>query len=250
MIFWYSSGVSPWLAMSSGVTSGWARFLGWTLAIRLRSVGASRRNRGKDFSAIVAAENPTARVFRMGHQTKDVALFVAYAGNIFQRTVGIGCRRRPALRIDIAEQNLPVFVQALDRFRIGVITTFAMFDGKFEHLAFLNSRSKRSIGFLDSHMNRLANKLKIDITHQSPGQQTGLAKNLKAVADAENKPPLPSELDDALHNRREARHGAATQVVAVGKSARQHQAIVVAGEVILVPQGFDLLSQLYLETVK
>ena len=102
----------------------------------------------------------------------------------------------------------------------------------------------------DTQVSRTADKLKIGVAHQSARQQTGLTKDLKAVANAQHKPAALGEFDHTAQDRREACHGATAQIVAVGKPARQNNTIEVARQLILVPEQLDLLAQFRLERVK
>jgi hypothetical protein len=184
------------------------------------------------------------------HQTEDVAAFVADAGDVFHRAVGIGRRRRLAFGVDVAQQNLPVFVQPLESYGVGVIAALAVLDRHFEQLAALETRRERRVALLDPQMHRTADELQIGVAHQRAGQQAGLAKNLKAVANPQHEPAAPGKPHHAAQDRREARHRAAAQVIAVGKAARQNNAIEVAGQLVLVPEQLDLLAELGLERVK
>jgi hypothetical protein len=96
----------------------------------------------------------------------------------------------------------------------------------------------------------LTNKLKSGISHQRTWQQTRFTENLKAIADSQYQAASPSELEDATHDRRKARHGAAAQVVAVRKSTRQHQAIEMARKIILMPEEFNLLTHVPFQSIK
>src|SRR5512135_2269705 len=136
MIVWYSSGVMPWLATSSGVTAGWANFSTAASDMGGCPLRAGRGDRSENLRAVLAAEKLAAGVFRVRHEAEDVAPLVADAGDIFQRAVGIGGRRRLAFGVDVAQQNLPVFAQALQGRRVGVVTAFAVLDRHFEQLAF------------------------------------------------------------------------------------------------------------------
>jgi hypothetical protein len=63
---------------------------------------------------------------------------------------------------------------------------------------------------------------------------------LKAVADAEHRAALAGELDDPLHQRREASDGAGAQVVAVREAARDHHGVDPAEIAVLVPEQIRL----------
>src|SRR5262249_13027971 len=112
-----------------------------------------------------------------------------------------------------------VLAQALQGCRICIVTTLAVLDRNFEQLPLFSFAGKRRVRFFDAEDHLLTNKLKSGISHQRTGQQTRFTKNLEAIADSQYQACLPSEVEDTSHDRRKARHGTATEIVAVGKSA-------------------------------
>src|SRR5690242_21928397 len=84
-------------------------------------------------------------------------------------------------------------------------------------------------------MDVFAVELQVAIPNQRAGQQTGFAKDLKTVADAEHKTAAAGELLDGLHHRTETRDGATAQIVAVAESTRDDDGIGVAERSFLVP---------------
>src|ERR1041384_1840241 len=136
------------------------------------SVGASGSDGQKQLSAIVAAQERAASIFRMRHQTKDVSRLAADSGDVFDRTVWIGAGRGLAFGVNVAEQYLPVFSQALEGLRIGIVATLAVLDWHAQELPFFETRRERRVGFFDSQMNRLADKPKPAIAYQRARQQS------------------------------------------------------------------------------
>src|SRR5262249_10235185 len=92
-------------------------------------VDASGSDGHEQLSAIVAAQQRAASIFRMRHQTKGVSHLVADAGDVFDRTVWIGACRGLAFGIDVAQQYLPILSQALEGLRVGIVATLAVLDG-------------------------------------------------------------------------------------------------------------------------
>src|SRR5262245_5789146 len=176
------------------------------------------RNGRKDLAAILAAEEFVAGIFRMRHQAENIAPFITHAGDVIQRAIGISRRRSPPLGIDITKQDLMVLAQPLQSCRVGVVATLAVLDREFEQLSFFSLAGKRGVRFFDSEHYLLANKLKPGVSHQRTGQQTRFTENLESIADSQNQAALPSELENAAHDRRKTRHGAAAEIVAVRKS--------------------------------
>ena len=79
--------------------------------------------------AVVAAEKRFAGAFWMRHQAGHVALFVADAGDVLQRAVGIrGVGQVPA-RVAVLLQDLIVGLELCERLFVGEIAAFAVGDG-------------------------------------------------------------------------------------------------------------------------
>jgi hypothetical protein len=186
----------------------------------------------------------------MRHQAENVPPLIAHTGDVIQRAIGISRRRSPPLGIDITKQDLMVLAQPLQSCRVGVVTTLAVLDREFEQLSFFSLAGKRRVRFFDSKHYLLANKLKPGISHQRTRQQTRFTENLEAIADSQHQAALPSELENAAHDRRKTRHGAAAEIVAVRKSTGEHQAIEVAREIILMPEKLDLLTHVPFQSIK
>ena len=109
---------------------------------------------------------------------------------------------------------------------------------------------ERRLRLLDAHVHARADEAQAAVANQRAGQQAGFAQHLEAVADAEHQATGVRELDDALHDRREARHGAAAQVVAVGKPAGQDDAVDALEVAILVPQRHRVFTEHVIDDVQ
>ena len=97
---------------------------------------------------------------------------------------------------------------------------------------------------------RSADEAEAAVAHQRAGQQARLAQDLEAVADAEHEAAVGGEAHDAVHDRREARHRAAAQVVAVGEAAGQDDAVDAVQRPVFVPERHRDLAEHLLERVK
>jgi hypothetical protein len=88
------------------------------------------------------------------------------------------------------------------------------------------------------------------VTHESEGtipdertgQKTGFAQNLKPVARAEHELASVRVIDYCAHNRRKARNSAATKVIAIRESTRQHDRNEIIERRFLVPDIFSAQS--------
>src|SRR6478752_4287817 len=80
--------------------------------------------------------------------------------------------------------------------------------------------------------------MELSIPNQRPGKQPDLAQNLEAVARPNHELPLPRLLYHAGHDRRKSGNGAAAEIIAVGKTARQHNRVESVERPVLVPDVF------------
>ena len=97
-IFWYSSGVSPWLTTSSGVTAGCAN--GAACLQPCASHPVRRRPPRSEEKIFMPSSLPRSLLQASsgwGIRPKTLRSSIADAGDIIQRAIGIGRRRRFAL---------------------------------------------------------------------------------------------------------------------------------------------------------
>jgi hypothetical protein len=181
--------------------------------------GATRGDGRKYFQAVLAAEQLVRRILGVGHQAEDVPRLIANTGNILERSVGIRTRGRLAFAVNVTQQDLAILSDPFKRSGIGEVTALAVLHGHSENLPFGHFTGKRRIGLFDPEGNLLADKLQSGIPDQSSREQTRLAQDLKAVADSQYQTAASRKIYNAAHNRREARHGAAPEIIAVGKTA-------------------------------
>ena len=95
-----------------------------------------------------------------------------------------------------------------------------------------------------------ANELQAPVANQSAGQQPRLHQHLKAIADAEHRPPLGRKALHRLHDRRELGDRPAAEVIAVSEAARQDYRIHRAQAGGVVPDEFRLLAEVLGDRVK
>ena len=179
----------------------------------------------------------------MRHQAEHVARAVADAGDAVHRAVGIRLFRDLARRVRVAQQHLSVFIQLFQGGGVGVVAAFAVLDRHLQQFAGLGQTRERGAVVLDPEVHSPAHETQRGVTGQGSREQPRFAKDLESVADAEHQSARLGEVDDALHDGREASHGAGPQVVAVGEAAGQHHAVAAAGERVLVPEGADILPE-------
>ena len=92
-------------------------------------------------------------------------------------------------------------------------------------------------------MNGAADVAEAGVAHESSGEQTGLAEDLEAVADAENEAAGGGEAADGIHNWREAGDGSGAQVISVGEAAGDEDGVAAFEVGGLVPEEGCRLSE-------
>ena len=171
----------------------------------------------------------------MRHQAGHVALFIADAGDVLQRAVGIRGVGQVSVRIAVLPEDLVVGLELRERFFVGKIAAFAVGDGHAENFARRNLARERRIVRGGLEENIFAVELQIAVADERAGQQAGFGEHLKAVADAEDKAAVVGELFHGLHHGAEPRDRAAAQIIAVAEAAGHDDTIGVAERRILVP---------------
>src|SRR5690348_9546368 len=101
---------------------------------------------------------------------------------------------------------------------------------------------KGRIANFDPHRYHIANKTKRTIAHERAWQQARLAQNLKAVTGSKNELTRSRLLDHRLHDRRKPSNRAATEIIAIGKTAGENDRVVLAQRRPLMPDVFGLQS--------
>src|ERR1035438_6049157 len=79
------------------------------------------KNRIENQVSVFAAEQEFAGAFRVRHQAKDVAVFVADAGDIIERTVRVGGIGDRAVLRAVAEEDAVFALELFDHGRLGEI---------------------------------------------------------------------------------------------------------------------------------
>src|SRR5262249_42161670 len=94
---------------------------------------------------------------------------------------------------------------------------------------------------LDPYVYMPTNETKADVAHHRAGQKAGFTQNLESIADAQDHAAGLGEFRHRIHDRREARDRAGSQVIAVRKSSGQNNGIAVREVLRLMPNEFDRL---------
>jgi len=178
----------------------------------------------------------------MRHQAEDISRPVADAGNVFNRTIRIRFGNNPAVAIRIAQDYLPIGVKVAQSFRVREETTFAMCNWKTEKRPFRAAMCEWRVIYFHTHCHHVADESQRAVSHERTGQKPGFAQNLKPVARAEHELASVRITDYRAHNGRKARNSAATKVIAIRESTRQHDRIEIIERRFLVPDIFSAQS--------
>jgi hypothetical protein len=79
----------------------------------------------------------------------------------------------------------------------------------------------KTVSPLDDDVHRLRYEREARVPHERAGEQVGLAQDLEAVADAEDRSALGRVPLDGLHDRAEPRDGTRAEIIAVAEAAGQ-----------------------------
>src|SRR5215470_16033025 len=212
----YSDSLSPCCAMTS--------------LLRAMSV----EERGQHPAAVGIAEQRLGVPLGVGHHPQHVPRGVHDAGDVGPASVGI---------LEVAEHHLPLTLQALQTLVVDKVVPVAVGDGDLERLPELELGGEAGPRLLGAEHHVLADVLAIRVLEQRPREKPCLGEDLKAVADADDRPALPGERGHLLHHRREARDGPATQVVAVAEATGEDDQLAALQVVVLVPQHLRLVAE-------
>src|SRR3989441_623636 len=108
---------------------------------------------------------------------------------------------------------------------------------------------ERCVDAFDPHIYMSTNEMQLTIANQSPRQQTCFAQNLKPIADAQNQIAFRRKFFHGVHDRRKAGQRSGTQIIAIGKAARNDHGIVTAQLSIAVPDEIDRLAHVFRDHV-
>src|SRR5580704_3834843 len=82
------------------------------------------RHRLKQKQSVRRSQQALARTIGMGHHPQNIASFVQDAGDVAERSIGIGLRRDLSLGGGIAENNAVLALQLSQRFRLAKVVAF------------------------------------------------------------------------------------------------------------------------------
>lgn len=171
----------------------------------------------------------------MRHHAKHGLLLVENTGDVAGRAVGVGRHRWLAVRLDVTEGDAVFIFQPLQGIGVGVVVAFVMGDGDPHDLPQVIATGEIAVGVVDAQIDVPAYEADAGIGEQGAGQQAGFDCNLETVADRQDAGACLGTSDDLAHDRRMRGDRPATQIVAVGKSTRQHDQVRFRQFTVAVP---------------
>src|ERR1051326_8027036 len=121
----------------------------------------------------------------MRHQSHHVSAEVDDAGKVGTRAVGICGSRHLSLAVSIAEENLPVPFELMERCIVHLIVSLAVSDRDAQNLAGPAVGGKPGAGIFHAEMYLLAHERHAIIPEKRAGQEARFAQDLEAVARSE-----------------------------------------------------------------
>src|SRR5258706_5874576 len=103
--------------------------------------------------------------------------------------------------------------------------------------------SERRVRSLDANVYLPADKAQTGVPREHTGNKARLARNRKAVADAEDKSAGAREFLHRAHHGRKPRNRARAQVIAISKPAGQNDGVKTSDLFGLMPQEFNRLMK-------
>src|SRR5262249_38038761 len=126
---------------------------------------------------------------------------------------------------------------------MGGIRACGVGKGYVERVASPQAAGEGALRLLDDDVGRLTAELETLVPQEGPREEASLAQDLEAVAAAEYEPAAGHEPRQRADDRRAARHRARPQVVAVGETPWQDQAIEAFAIGVPVPHVLDRLVE-------
>ncbi len=118
-----------------------------------------------------------------------------------------------------------------------------MSNGKAEQFGLGNLIRERGMARDRFQMDRFTAELQGPISDEGAREQAGLAKNLKSVANAEDKSAPRSKRLDRFHDRAEPRDSSGAQVISITESAGNNHGVRPSQGIVLVPEKTRVVAE-------
>ena len=165
-------------------------------AAACRLVGGARRaldERADDPEPVVGAEDRLGRPFRVRHQARDVAAGVHDPGDRPERAVRVRGSSAAVPSVDVAEQDLAVALERVERRVVRVVAALAVRDRHAQRSARRERVRERRVEPLGGDRDLLAGEPERRVPQQRARHEPGLGEDLEPVADAEDEPAVGGE---------------------------------------------------------
>ena len=171
----------------------------------------------------------------MRHEAHNVSLQVAYARDVFHRAVGICLRVHVTFCVRVAKNDLIVVFEFGERLGVAEVVSLAVRDSHFESFFRLDVAGEGGSRRFAFEPNIIANEAKRLVSSQGSGQEARFGQALKTVAYAEQGAPIPGMRRDGLHDGRETRYGAGSQIIPVAEASGEYHHLRVSKRGFLMP---------------
>ena len=140
----------------------------------------------KNKESISAAQQGVASALWMRHEAEDIAVLIADSRDVVSRPVGVCGVRCAAASVAVTKQDAAFEFEAMKGGVIREIATLAMSDRKAENGSCPCGIREWAVVAFDADVDVFANEVQSAISDERAREQARFAKNLKAVADADD----------------------------------------------------------------
>jgi hypothetical protein len=134
--------------------------------------------------------------------------------------------------------------EAFERVAVGRVAAIAVRHGNADDLAHVVARREARRDRLHAQMDLFTHEAQVCVAEQGTGQQSGLAGDLEAVADAEHRRAAPACATTSCMIGLKRAMAPATQVVPVAEAAGQDHEVRALQIMILVPEEDRLRAEM------
>src|SRR2546423_1529441 len=139
----------------------------------------------KNGPSILASEQTLAGPLGMGHHAEHVAPRIRDSSDVSKRTIGVCLSGDASIRRAVAENDLLLALESIERFLISKEVSLTMRNRNAQDLSRPAINCEGRNIRLDAKVDPFAAELAGGVSQQGGWQQPGLLQNLKAVAAAQ-----------------------------------------------------------------
>src|SRR6185437_15579233 len=207
------------------------------------SDGDASENRLEESESIARPEQRIDCSLGVRHHPKDVSALVDDTGDGSGGAVGAP----PFISIGstgkIPKYDAAFALQPVNRLLVGSVTPVTVGDRNPERRPLVIAVREQCVRRLHAKPYQLTHELETGVAEECPGQQSGLAGDLEAVADGQHRPAAIRERDHVPHHGAESGDCTGAQIVAVAESPGQNDHVRLLQVVVLVPEKSRLFAE-------